>query len=268
MNNRRAGPIGWIETINAKTTQKGTIIFLHAMAGSATAWAPQFSAFKNDYRCIAWDMPGFGTSDNAGDEMNMVDVVECLANFVTQELGLSSAHFVGLSVGGMVLQHFAVAHPNLTESIVILDSSPKFAFGSDFKPSEFANPILADLASGTTPREFSDGMVRAIVGPDCSEDIKLECIDAMSRSSISGLALTTRLIADHDALDVLNKISCPTLVMAGIEDAETPPVYAYEIAKRISGASVTIIPKAGHIVNLENPEAVNTRLQFFFEQSV
>jgi pimeloyl-ACP methyl ester carboxylesterase len=262
------GPISWIEANDAGAAMQGTIIFLHAMAGSATAWAPQMAEFSSHYRCIAWDMLGFGESEDAGREVKMSDVVACLEAFVTQELGLKSAHFVGLSVGGMLLQHFAAAHPNLTDSIVILDSSPKFAFGSDASPEEFADPILATLLDGVTPAEFSDGMIRAIVGPTCSENTKLECIAAMSRAKISGLALTTRLIANHDALDVLEKISCPTLVMAGFDDGETPPDYAYEIARRIPKASVTIIPNAGHIVNLENPEAVNERLRFFLERSL
>jgi 3-oxoadipate enol-lactonase len=238
------------------------------MAGSASAWNPQMDVFSKDYRCFAWDMPGFGDSGDPVEGMDMGQVVDQLSRFVVKQLRLRAAHFVGLSVGGMILQHFAVRHPELTRSVTILDSSPKFGFGGDMKSAEFADPILAELESGTKPAVFSDGMVRAIVGPDCSEDTKREAIAAMSRSRSSGLALTTRLIADHDALNILSQITCPTLVMAGEKDEETPPAYAYEIAQRISGASVTIIPNAGHIVNLENPKAVNTRLRFFLENGL
>lgn len=246
----------------------GAIVFLHAMAGSATAWAPQMAAFKDEYRCIAWDMPGFGGSQDAAEDADMDVIVDTLASFVRNDLSLRSAHFVGLSVGGMILQHFAAAHPDLVQSMAILDSSPKFAFGSDVEPSSFADPILADLASGTTPAEFSNGMIRAIVGPACSEEIKLDTIASMSRARTNGLALTTRLIADHNALEKLGDITCPTLVMAGADDAETPPAYTHAIASRIAGAHVTIIPKAGHIVNLEAPDAVTARLQFFFDHAL
>lgn len=235
-------PIAWKEAENVGNSPHDTVIFLHAMAGSATAWAPQMAAFSGTYRCVAWDMNGFGDSADPAEDLDMKGVVSALAGFVTDQLGLVTAHFVGLSVGGMILQHFAAAHPDLTKSIAILDSSPKFGFGGDMKPAAFADPILMDLKAGTTAAEFSNGMIRAIVGPDCSEAIKLDCIAAMSRARLSGLALTTRLIADHDALDGLSKITCPTLVMAGEEDAETPPAYAYEIARRIPKASATIIP--------------------------
>jgi pimeloyl-ACP methyl ester carboxylesterase len=111
-------------------------------------------------------------------------------------------------------------------------------------------------------------MIRAIVGPNCSEDIKLETIASMSRARINGLALTTRLIARHDALQKLGDVTCPTLAMAGAQDGETPPAYAYAIAQMIPGASATIIPNAGHIVNLENPAPVTARLRFFLDHGL
>ena len=268
MNKFGQRPIAWVEALNGDKTPRDTVIFLHAMAGSATAWAPQMTALSDGYRCIAWDMPGFGGSDDPAIGLDMSGVVALLADFVTNKLGLSTAHFVGQSVGGMILQHFAAAHPSLTKSIAILDSSPKFGFGSNIKPAEFAEPILADLASGTTPANFSDAMIRAIVSPDCLESITLEAVAAMSRARQTGLILATRLIADHDALPVLGRISCPALVMAGEKDGETPPAYAYEIARCIPGASVTVIPRAGHIANLENPKAVTARLQFFLEHAL
>ena len=265
MSKDKSASIAWEETGN---TTNPALIFLHAMAGSATAWMPQMKSFSDAYRCIAWDMPGFGDSTDAPEGADMEWTVEALRYFVAETLELESAHFIGLSVGGMILQHFTTAHPNLVNSAAILDSSPKFGYGGDADPEEFETGILNDLASGTTPAEFSTGMIRAIVGPDCSEDIKLEAIASMSRARINGLALTTRLIARHNAVDKLPNITSPTLVMAGAQDAETPPAYAYAIAKMIPGASATIIPRAGHIVNLENPEPVTARLRFFLDHGL
>lgn len=257
--------IAWKETGAANSE---ALVFLHAMAGSSTAWAPQMDRLSTRYRCIAWDMPGFGESADAPDDADMSWIVDALFEFVTQTLNLRSAHFVGLSVGGMILQHFAARYPEATKSIAILDSSPKFGFGSDSKPEEFADPILADLARGTSSADFSESMIRAIVGPDCPEKVKLAAIQSMSRSRANGLALSTRLIAGHDGLEQLSRIACPALAIAGAQDGETPPSYAYEIAARIGAASVTIIPKAGHIVNLENPDPVTSRLAFFLEHGL
>ncbi len=265
MSKNKNAQISWKE---AGDTANPALVFLHAMAGSATAWSPQIDIFSDSYRCIAWDMPGFGGSDDAPEGADMDWTVETLKKFITDTLGLQSAHFVGLSVGGMILQHFAATHPDLVDSAAILDSSPKFGYGGDVDPIAFADSILADLNSGTSPAKFSDGMIRAIVGPDCPEEIKVETITSMSRARTNGLALTTRLIADHDALDKLANITCPTLAMAGAQDAETPPAYAYAIAQMIPGASATIIPNAGHIVNLENHAPVTARLRFFLDHGL
>jgi 3-oxoadipate enol-lactonase len=256
--------ISWFE---AGSENAPAIIFLHAMAGSGTAWAPQMRALSKSHRCIAWDMPGFGGSADLTDAAGMDEMVAALANFVTADLGLHQADFVGLSVGGMILQHFAYAHPDLARSISILDSSPRFGHGGDMKPAEFVEPVLAQLKEATV-EAFSDGMVRAITGASVSEAADQEAITAMCRARPSGLALAANLIGAHDALDKLSAITCPTLVMAGAEDGETPPAYTYEIATRIPGAQVTIVPNAGHIVNLENPDAVNARLAFFLEHQL
>ena len=250
---------------NQSPTQK-TVIFLHAMAGSATAWDLQLLGLSDRYHCFAWDMPGFGESDPVPADMAMPQVVDALAELV-RGLGIDSAHFVGLSVGGMILQHFAARYPELAESLAILDSSPKFGFGGDMKPAEFADSVLEQLATDSV-NDFSEGMVRAIVGPDCPEDKIQQAIDAMSRAQHSGLTLTTHLIANHDALEALPKITCPVLAMAGAQDAETPPAYAFEIAQRVINGHVSVIPDSGHISNIENPQAVTERLRVFLDHQL
>lgn len=252
------GQIAWRETGLGEP-----VILLHAMAGSSTAWMPQLGCLGKKYRCIAWDMPGFGKSTPLGDSSRMVETVLALRNFVTNSLGLNSAHFVGLSVGGMILQHFGAAHPDMIKSLVILDSSPKFGFGGDSDATEFVSSILGDLDSGKSVEEFSNGMVRAIVGPQCPEIIKVEAIAAMSRATSAGLKLTTHLIGEHDALEKLQGIKSPTLVMAGENDTDTPPAYARYIAEQIDGARFEMIDNAGHLSNLENADAVNRHLLDF-----
>lgn len=259
--------VAWVEA-GRRSGEAGhaqpTVIFLHAMAGSREAWAPQMQALAaQGYRSVAWDMPGFGASSPASEEMGMKDVVEVLDSFMTKSLGLRSAHLVGLSVGGMILQHFAVAHPERCLSLVILDSSPKFGFGGAMAPADFAEPILAELKGGVSVARFSEAMVRAIVGPDCTATALETAISAMARAQHSGLALATRLIANHDALDLLGRIACPVLALAGAEDRETPPAYAQAIAERIPGARHAAIPGAGHISNLEAPDAVTAALSTF-----
>lgn len=244
------------------------VVFLHAMAGSATAWKPQLETLGARFDCIAWDMPGFGDSVAMDETTPMPEVSDRLAGFL-RGLGVEQAHFVGLSVGGMLLQTHAVRHANQVASLVILDSSPKFGADGGSDPATFTETILADLGPDASVAEFSDAMCRAITGPSCSDPALAEIIAAMSRAQRAGLRLTTRLIAGHDATDLLPRIQAPTLVLAGEEDTDTPPAYAEAIAKAVPQASCQIIPDAGHVSNLENRGAVTrVLLEFLSAQQV
>jgi len=255
-------PISWRECGAGEA-----VIFLHAMVTSRTGWDPQMQVLSKDYRCIAWDMPGFGGSAPAAKDAGFEEVLAVLVQFVTETLGLTQAHFVGLSVGGMILQQLAARHPALVRSIAMLDCSPKFGFGGDSNGPEFVAWAQAQLSS-QSQADFSEGMIRAITGPDASEPAIQSAITAMGRATREGLEFAARLIAGHDALDQLPRIACPTLVMAGAQDRETPPAYAREIAARITDANLSIIPNAGHIANLEAPDAVTARLQTFLKHAL
>jgi pimeloyl-ACP methyl ester carboxylesterase len=254
-------PIAWREA-----GQGPPVILLHAMAGSRTAWEPQMAALSASFRCIAWDMPGFGASAPPRAGAFMDDVVAALATFTLGPLGLQSAHFVGLSVGGMILQHFGARHPALVRSLTIMDTSPKFAFGGSGSPEGFLGPIVEGFEKGTSIAAFSEGMVRAIVGPRCPEAVKREAIASMARGTVAGMELAARLIAYHDGLAALARIKAPVLAIAGEADAETPVAYARHIAENVQNGELFVVPDAGHIANLENPAAVNERLLAFLSK--
>ncbi|MBE1206124.1 alpha/beta fold hydrolase [Aminobacter carboxidus] len=242
------------------------VVFLHSMAGSADSWWPQIETLRGTHRCVAWDMPGYGGSAAISETTPMAEMADLLAQFLREKLQVERAHLVGLSVGGMILQSFGARHPDMAASLTIMDSSPKFAFGSSMRPEEFIEPILAQLASGIAVHQFADGMVRAIMAPDTPEAIRAAGVGAMARARPEGLALCTRLIGGHDGLEDLPRIATPTLVLVGEKDGETPPSYSAEIAARIGGAEMQVIPGAGHLSNVENTAAVNTALTAFLNR--
>ena len=261
MIDRDETPIAWREAGSGEA-----IIFLHAMAGSRTAWEPQLKSHSARFRCIAWDMPGFGVSDALPADAGVDSVADALARFTTKALGLARAHYVGLSVGAMILMRFANRHSALVRALTLMDTSPKFGFGGAMRPAEFADPILKSLRDGVSIEAFSSDMVKAIVGPNCPPPVIADATRSMARAQRSGLKLTTRLIADHDGLADLPRIAAPVLAMAGADDGETPPAYAEAIAKAVPNGTLFVVPGAGHLANLENPAAVNARLASFLDK--
>lgn len=242
------------------------VVFLHSMAGSAESWQLQIELLRTTHHCIAWDMPGYGNSPAIAATTPMAEVADLLARFLREKVQVERAHLVGLSVGGMILQSFGARHPDMAASLTIMDSSPKFAFGSSMQPEEFIDPILAQLAGGISVEDFANGMVRAIMAPATPEAIRAAGVKAMARARPEGLALCTRLIGGHDGLEDLPRITAPTLVLVGENDAETPTSYSAEIAARIGGAEMQVIPGAGHLSNVENAPAVNAALAAFLSR--
>ena len=257
-----SAPIAWRECGSG-----APVVFLHAMVTSRIGWDPQMRDLSDSYRCIAWDMPGFGASASLPSEAGFDEILNILVAFVTQTLGLKNAHFIGLSVGGMILQQLAARHADLVQSITLLDCSPRFGCGGDSDSASFLAWVRSELnTSGQAT--FSEAMIRAIVGPATEEPVIQSAIAAMARATPAGLDFAARLIAAHDAVAVLPQITCPALVMAGANDGETPPAYAREIARLIPNGNLSVIPAAGHIANLEAAEAVTARLRVFLQHGL
>ena len=239
------------------------MLFLHSMAGSRTSWQAQIERLSGRFRCLALDLPGYGRSSPLPRTTPMQRIADQIAAFLPAQLGVASAHFVGLSVGGMILQLFSDRHPAMVRSLTIMDSSPQFGFGGAANPSEFLDSISAQLQSDTGTGPFCDAMVRAIMAPDALETAYVTATDDMRRGTAEGFALCAHLIAGHDARAILPGIAAPTLVMVGENDRETPVSYAKALAECIPNAELHVIPRAGHLANVENPGDVNERLWSF-----
>ena len=247
-----AYPVAWREQGSGPLA-----LFLHGLGGSRTSWDAQLDALGHVRRCVAWDMPGYGAS--AGRPSSFADLADAAAALVEtlcDGAGPAAADVVGLSMGGMVAQHLALRHPHLVRSLVLLDSSP--AFGLDGTTAEeWLDRRLAPLAEGRTPAEMAPQVLGAIVGPGATTDQLREAVASMSRIDSEALAAACRTLVTHDTRTRLAEISCPTLVAVGEHDEETPPSYARVLHEGIPGSRLAVVPGAGHLANLEAPDAVN-----------
>ncbi|MGI9420349.1 MAG: alpha/beta fold hydrolase, partial [Geminicoccaceae bacterium] len=91
------------------------LVFLHGIGGDAESWRPQLDGFSGDYRAIAWDMPGYGDSAPLA-EMTFPALVDAVS-ILLDRLSVTKAHLVGHSLGGMIAQAFALAHPERLRSL-------------------------------------------------------------------------------------------------------------------------------------------------------
>jgi pimeloyl-ACP methyl ester carboxylesterase len=159
----------------------------------------------------------------------------------------------------MVALHTALEHPQRVRSLALLDTSP--AFGLDgTQPDAWRRARLAPLDEGVTPAAMAERVLRSVMAPDVRDGVVATAAASMARIPSDGLRAAVECLPTHDVRDRLGDIHVPTLVVVGERDEETPPAYARLLADGIAGASLSVIPGAGHITNLEAPDAVNALL--------
>lgn len=249
-------PVAWREAGGGPV-----VVLLHGLGGSRTAWAPQLEALAGDHRVVAWDLPGYGTSPAPDGPLTFSALADAVAGLL-DTLGVERASLVGLSLGGMVALHTSLEHPDRVAGLVLLDTSPAFGLdGTD--PDEWRATRFAPLDAGFTPADFAENVLRAVAGPGfCGESLD-QAVAAMARIPAEGLRAVIDLLPTHDVRGRLGEISVPTLVVVGEHDAETPPAYSEALAAGIPDARLEIVAGAGHLTNLEQPDAVNRLLAGF-----
>ena len=254
---RDAHPVAWRE---AGPSDGELVVLLHGLGGSRIAWEPQLAALSAaGYLAAAWDMPGYGASA-LPREWTFDSLAASAASWISG-FGTGAAHVVGLSMGGMVALHLALASPALVRSLVLCDTSPAFGFDGSTDARTWIESRLAPIRSGATPASMASGVLGSIMAPGAAG--VAEAAAAMARIDPDAFEGAVRCLPTHDVRERLAEIAAPTLVIVGELDRETPPSYARHLAGGIRDSRYVEIAGAGHISNLEQPAQFNAALVDF-----
>jgi pimeloyl-ACP methyl ester carboxylesterase len=247
-----AAPIAWREA-----GEGPVVLFLHGLGMTRTGWDAQLADLGDRWRCVAWDMPGYGASPPL-ERLSIAAAADAAAGLVA-DLG-GPVHVVGLSMGGMVALELALRHPDAVRSLALCDTSPAFGLdGTD--PEAWRAARLAHLGEGVRVEDFAETVLRGVMAPDAEPEAVALAVASMLRVPIPGLRQAIAALPDHDARARLGRIAAPTLVVVGELDEETPPAYAEALAAGIPGARLEVIPGAGHYTPLEAPAVLNALLR-------
>lgn len=249
------GTIAWRESGVGET-----VVFLHGLGGSRTAWDAQLEDLGSEFRCIAWDAPGYGASPPLHGSWTFPRLVQAVGGLL-DALGEPAAHLVGLSLGGMVAQHVAVAQPDRVRSLTLISSSPAFGLDGETTPEEWRRARLGPLDEGREPADFAEQVIGSIAGPAIEPGALAGQCAAMARITGDALRQAIECLVTHDARAMLPRVTARTLVLVGELDEETPPSYARTIAGLVPGARLVVVPAAGHLLPAEAPAAVNALLR-------
>ncbi len=242
------------------------LVFLHGIGGGHEAWRPQIAAFRDAWRTVAWDMPGYGASPPPADgRLTWPGLADSLAALL-DSLGIEAAHLVGHSMGGMVAQAFAARHPDRLRSLVLSGTSAAFGRPDGAWQRRFVAERLAPLDAGRSLADLAPEIVAALVGEDPDPQGVQRAVACLAAVPEATYRAAMACLVTFDGRGELARIRVPTLVLAGARDTNAPPKVMAGMADRIPGAEYVELPGAGHLANLERPDAFNRALSGFLRR--
>ncbi|HSJ98232.1 MAG TPA: alpha/beta hydrolase [Myxococcota bacterium] len=244
------------------------VLFSCGYATTRENFRPQVAPLVDaGYRVLLWDYRGHGESDapDDPDAYSMDKVLDDMADVLDGLAPGRAAVLAGFSFGGLASLHFALRHPERVRALALLDTGP------GFKNPEAQQRWLAQTEKTATilaERGF-DGFL-ASRGADTAVGRRRElpaaraAAAAIARQSVAGVAWFGRRVSGlaPGCIDELPRIQAPALVLVGEED-EAFRRAAEVMAARLPKATQVVVPGAGHVVTLEEPEAVDRALLEF-----
>lgn len=236
------------------------IVMSHSLACDHSMWDDQIDALARDFRVARYDTRGHGRSGTTGGVFSLEQLSDDL-RALFDGLGIDKAHLVGLSMGGMIGQVFALGNVSRLLTLTLCDTSS--AYSDEVVPIWRERTRLARtdgmraLARPTLERWFTEKFRRA--SPATIDRFG----ELVAGTSVDGYEGCSEAILKIRATGRLNEIAVPTLVVVGEHDQGTPVDMARIIHENIPGSELAVIGDAAHFPNVERPEIFTETLLDF-----
>jgi 3-oxoadipate enol-lactonase len=233
------------------------VLLVHAFPLNHTMWAPQIAALKDRFRVIAPDIRGFGNSPT-DSPWTLEDASDDLDALLTR-LNITTCAVVGLSMGGYIALPFYAKYANRIHKFVLADTRAR---ADNLAEKSGRTDMIAALEQAGAAI-LPDRMLSRLLKPNSPAEIVDRVRQIMQMTTAAGAIFALMAMRDRpDASTILHRITCPALVIAGEHDAITRVDECRTIAETINGGRFVEIPHAGHLSNIENPQAFNAALTF------
>jgi 3-oxoadipate enol-lactonase len=234
------------------------VAFSNSIGTTLEMWDAQAEALSAHYRCLRYDTRGHGRSSVADRPARIADLADDLAGLL-DALGLPKAHIVGLSLGGMTAQAFALRYPDRITSLTLMATAAYLPppEGWEQRAETVCRDGMAAIGGAVISRWFTPSFPQSF--PETVASVR----DRFLHMDPRGYAVCCRVIRDMDLRQEIGSITAPTLVIAGADDPATPVALMEDIRARIAGSELVVLPFAAHLLAIEQAGRVNRHLLSF-----
>lgn len=246
-----------IDGVSLSILEAGTgdpIIFVHGVVTTSNIFPKYLNAYSPDFRGIAVDLRGYGDSQKPAGGFTIAQFAKDLIA-LADKLEIEKPVWVGVSMGGMILQQLALDYPERVRALVLVSTTdgamvldkdlPTIGNPRDFR--EVSRQIIAESFPPGTPSTLYQPLLDRI--PSWNGTVLREALTSMAQANVHGR---------------INKITAPTLVVVGAKDDVATPLIAREIQAQIAGAQLVEF-NTGHFMMAEDPERFRTVLGEFLQ---
>jgi 3-oxoadipate enol-lactonase len=241
---------------------KPTIICSHCLAGNHHIWDPQMESLQDNYRILRYDLRGHGRTDAPEGDYTMEQLADDVLALM-DALEVEQAHFMGISLGGMIAQSLALSHSERLSSLILCDTTCQIPKDTaplwDERIAAARQNGMAALADGTLERWLSPEYRNQ--HPGTAQKIRKIVLE----TPVHGFAGCCRAISAFDVYDRLPGLSLPVLILVGENDPGTPVAASLQIQKQIRGSRLEVLPNAFHLSNVEAAGFFNNAILNFLE---
>jgi len=234
----------------------------HSLACDTSMWDPQMALLTKRFKVLRFDTRGHGQSDAPATDYTMEQMADDVHGLFAG-LGITRTHWIGLSMGGMIGQAYALKHPGVFATMVLADTTsrqpPNGAALWGERMQIARTKGMEALVEPTLARWFTDAYRPA------HPDVMARIGNTIRNTPPAGYAGCCAGISQINFTDRLQEIKCPTLVLVGEQDMSTPVAASELIRDKLPGARMQVIPNASHISNVEQAEVFNQAIDTFLK---
>lgn len=241
------------------------LVLIHGAQGDRSMFAGIAPVFAKHFHVLTFDQRGSGQSEKPHTEYSIALLADDTAALM-DHIGFAAAHIVGVSMGGMIAQELALRHAQKVRSLVLGCTTPggsqSVRLGGEALTKAYTNEPLSAEERGRALAEaaFTPGYITQ------HPEIIPAMVEARRQRPLDPGALSQRMKAAyaHDTSARLSRISCPTLVITGKDDALISWENSRILAAHIPGAQFVLLEPAGHCFWMEQPGQSSEAILSFF----